>query len=123
MGIFNPAIFNNAVFNTSSATPTAVVNYSGGFAHLPSGRRKTREEVRAERERFGILPAKVQKVVAKVVREERDESLEQAVTALHAALERKNIAFRAHYAEAMKAQLRRRRDQEDEAIAIVLLLH
>jgi hypothetical protein len=112
--------------NAAPAPPVVVETYSGGFAHLPTGRVRTRAEIAEARRRFGILPAKVQKVIARVVTDQADEPESKWLTALHAALERKNIAYRALYAEVLRdefmAQAQAQRDDED-VLAMILLMH
>jgi hypothetical protein len=93
-----------------------------GFG-LPTPRTRTKSEVKAERERLGIIPAKAQKVVEQVARQEHEEPENEWLPALHAALERKNIAYRALYAELLKQEIHRIQAQEEEEIALVLLMH
>lgn len=124
MAVFDRAVFDPLVFDCGAAA--VVESFSGGFLHLPTGRVRTREELTEARRRFGILPAKVQKVVAKVVADQRDEPDEAEWTrALHAALERKNLAYRALYAEVLRQEIRAlvALQREDEDVLALLLLH
>lgn len=108
----------------------------GGALFLPTGRGK-RERVQAEREQLGIVPKAVAKVIERVVERkiaDPDLAIERA---LHQALERKALAYRAYYAEVLRRELEARRQiealeaqleiqqrmREDEEMALVLLLH
>jgi len=107
----------------ASPAPQGGARYVGGWVDLPTGRKRSKKEWA---EALGLLPVKVQRVVVKVVEEQQDEPDEAKWTqALHRALERKNIAYRALYAEILKQRLRaiELERQEEEEVALLLLMH
>lgn len=68
----------------ASVTPVVTTEArggGGGTLHLPTGRRRSKEELRAERERLGILPkpvvlkAKPRRLPAQAVEAELDREL------------------------------------------------
>lgn len=115
--------------------PPAAV-YSGGYMDNVPRRRSVQED----RERLGILPRKVQKVIKAVavatVKQEKTEK--QAVVQLRQALVRQDIDAQAKYFEALQAErmrvqreiarsiaIKRRQqelDDEDEDMAVQILL-
>lgn len=106
---------------------------SGIFGHFQSA-----EDKRQDRERLGIIPAEVERIVEVVARiEARDLSNgaeQRAIEALHRELEQENITWREAYAEAMRDvlrqiidaelrdRLRRWNEEQDEEQAILLML-
>lgn len=107
----------------------------GGIFELPTGRGK-RERIHAERERLGIIPKAVAKVIEQVAERKVADPELVIERALHLALERKALAYRAYYAEALRQRIEAKREieakvaldiqqrqQEDEEVALVLLLH
>ncbi|WP_434513782.1 hypothetical protein AB6Q56_14470 [Dechloromonas sp. ARDL1] len=108
---------------------------SGIFDHFQSA-----EDKRLERERLGIIPAEVKRLVEVVARiEARDvsepyQAEQRAIEALAHELEQENIAWHEAYADAVREafrqivdaelrdMLRRWNEQQDEEQAILLML-
>ena len=104
---------------------------SGIFDHFQSA-----EDKRQERERLGIIPAEVERIVEVVARIEArdlsDGAEQRAIEALHRELEQENIAWREAYAEAMRDvlhqiidaelrdRLRRWNEEQDEEAAMLM---
>lgn len=119
-GIFNRAIFNDAIFNTAQV--------SGGYQYIGGdfdiGRRRSKEELQEQREALGIIPKAVEKVIAKVARQEASNDLEIALTtALHRELDKARLSYRTKYAEVLRLEVEARRiRQQDDEVAILLLI-
>lgn len=123
---------------TPPIPPAPVETYSGGYADF--GYVPRRRSVQEERERLGILPRKVQKVIKAVavatVKQEKTEK--QAVAQLQQALVKQDIDVQAAYLEALHVErvriqreivrsmaIKRRQqelDDEDEDRAVEMLL-
>lgn len=118
------ALFGYFDSGGAAADPDAV---SGRWLNVPTGRR-SRKEIQAARERFGVIPKAVEKIINRVAVEqhaEPDDSVQ--VEALIAALERKNQVYKDLYAEVLKKQIRAEaeralmaRDDEDLIFALLL---
>lgn len=110
-----------------------VTGGGGWILEAPAGRGK-KERVREERERLGIIPKAVEKVIAKVVEQQIALPERNLDAALHRALERKNLAYKALYAEVVRLEMARQvealeserialKRQRDEDEILILLLH
>jgi hypothetical protein len=91
----------------------------GGFFHIGAG--QTKEGRRKERERLGILPKAVEKVIAQVAERKVAQPDLQLDAALHRALDRKALAYRALYAEILRQRIAQI-EREDEEVALLLLM-
>lgn len=132
---------------TAFIPTTGIPRYSGwrdeerDRAAINIGRRRTREEIQAERERLGIVPKAVAKVIDKVAERKIAEPELVIEAALHRELERKALAYRTYYAEVLRleieelkakqiarAEIRRdvefielqRRDEEEMALVLLM---
>lgn len=94
------------------------VRSSGGYFDLPTGRKKTKEQIRKERERFGIIPKKVAKVVARVA--QRIDDPDNAADALMEALQDEGLKYLERYVEFLKHEMKQR-DDEEFAVAFLLM--
>jgi len=102
----------------------AVETYSGGWFDTPARKRKTKAELRLEREEWGVLPKKAKALIRRVAAQqvERIEPLDNT-EALVAAFNRAEMAyreeFRVLYLREIERQLAKMREEEE----ILLLLH
>lgn len=134
--VFATLFQNTSTFYTPSIVRTGdiVVPSAGGWSSFGNTRRKSAAELEAERVRFGVLPAKVQKALKRAVRQvveknDDEELLEEVAlsdpsdqirAAARAAIEQAQIKYRADYAYIVQALIlkaleeRHRRDEEDE---------
>lgn len=102
----------------------AVETYSGGWFDPPTGKRKTKAQLRLEREEWGVLPKKAKALIKRVAAQqvERIEPLDNT-EALVAAFNRAEMAyreeFRVLYLREIERQLAKMREEEE----ILLLLH
>lgn len=99
------------------STPTVVVAEGGGGGILHVGRTRTREQVRAERERVGILPQRVQQVIRQVALETTPQNAEAD---LRCELEAANRTYKALYAEILRREMQRLQDDEEEALLLLM---
>lgn len=118
-GIFNRAIFNDAIFNTAATSGAKYIG--GGFIDLPTGRQRTKAELRREREKYGVIPEEAKKVIATVARREAYTPPQNAQHALKVALERRELIYRALYADMLREEIVRARNEEEE-VALLLML-
>lgn len=103
-----------------SGTP-AVEQYSGGWFDHPTGKRKTKAQLRAEREEWGILPKKAKALIKRVAAQQIEEP--DNTEALIAAFNRAEMSYKAQYAELYRMEVERRLAQMREDEEIFLLLH
>jgi len=99
--------------------PSGGAHYTGGWVDLPTGRR-TKEEIRESRERFGVIPKKAEVIIRRVVAKAIVEP-EVNQDDLIAAFNREAVAYKALYAELWKQELDRQ--QEEEETILLLMLH
>jgi hypothetical protein len=108
---------------------------SGGFPHI--GRTQSSKEREEERERLGIVPKKVERVIAKVAKRQvvdLKRTQEQAEAELKHELARTDTAYKAFYARMLEDQreqlvqqeiaqlMRKAEEEDDEAVSILLLM-
>lgn len=98
----------------------AVARGGGGTHYTNIGRHRTDEDIRKAREKFGVIPKKVAKVIATVAKDHVEESDDSATDALIAALDAKTLVFRERYAEALLAKIARIHEEEETALALLL---
>jgi hypothetical protein len=121
-GIFNRAIFNDAIFNTAPV-PVTDQPAGGSERHRVYPRwPRTKEQIRKEREALGIIPVKVERVIEKVAAAVVDDQV-AASKALHREFERNRIAYRALYAEILRLKIELKRRQQDDEVAVLMLIH
>lgn len=105
--------------------PVVAASYSGGWERyafdIPTGRRRSKAELQLERERLGILPKRVKQVIAKVAEQQCHEPTNPEA-ALHRALDRLHLAYRAYYAEVLRKQMQEMRCREEEEVTLLLLM-
>lgn len=97
-------------------TSPVVVDTGGGGGIFHLDRRRTKDELRADRERFGVIPKKVEQVIQRLALAP-DSSVEKA---LETELKRLRLVYRDRYAELLRYEIQRR--DEDE-IVLLLLMH
>lgn len=118
-GIFNASVFNNAIFNTAEVAAEVFNRPAGWYPQAPQW--KTAEERREERERLGIIPKAAEKVIAQVARTlPPDKSLEKRLTAAIAA---QKLRYRSAYLEIARLEIEKLRQEEDDEIAVLLLMN
>ena len=100
------------------SVPQGRVQYSG---YWPEPKIRTKKELKAERERLGIIPKKVEKVIERVAVQYLERPDANAENMLHAALERQNLAYRALYFELLKLKIAEDDDEDD--VLLMLMLH
>lgn len=115
-------------FGGSGSTPAApaVPGYSGGFLDAPARKNRKQERIQAiERHLRGEVPQRVARTIARVAEQQISEPVDDLDERLERALERQNVKLRALYAELLHQQIQRiqRERQDDEDIALLLLLH
>ena len=130
-GAFQASAFQNSAFQTDGA---AAVSNSGGSGFHLLGTLRTREDIRRDRERFGVLP-KVAKVIASVAAQQADAlSLDeqQRLEHLERELELEGIEYESAYLELLNLmrerliateigkRLRAIQDAEEEIVLILL---
>jgi hypothetical protein len=137
-GNFSGGSFSGAVggFSVDSGAPAVVVaeTFSGGFLDYAAPRRRTSDDLRLERERFGIS-LKAQGVISAVA-EQQAARLEldshKRFEELERELQAQQIAWRAEYLTALNsererlitAEIRARlqaMQRDDEAVILALL--
>lgn len=106
-------------WGTGTPAPAAE-QYSGGWFDPPTGKRKTKAQLRTEREEWGILPKKAKALIKRVAAQQIEEP--DNSDALIAAFERAELAYRAeyaiHYRREVERQLALMREEEE-----FLMLH
>ena len=100
--------------------PVVVTPNSGGY-DLYTGRKKTAYEVRKDREKFGVIPKKVEKIIERVAVQYVDNQDSNYENMLHAALERQNQAYKALYLEVLRNKIAE--ELEEEEVTLLLMLH
>lgn len=97
--------------------PPIVQQNSGGWLDLYTGRKKTRAELKKEREDFGIIPKKAKAIIERVALQiaEPDDT-----EALIEAFDRATVAYRYQYAEYYRQEVARLLREEAEEF---LMLH
>ena len=116
-------------------TPTPSESYAGGY--FPEYVKRKRS-VREERERLGIIPKTVKKIVKEIVKLEREERIgeEVALEILKAELERRNIVEQERFRIYLEQQrdlfvsneigrflaIQRKKDEDEENFIVDLLL-
>jgi hypothetical protein len=110
-GIFNASIFNNAIFNTGGVVPPmpATEQFSGGYFDYGGQRRRTPEDLRRERERFGIT-TEAQRVISAVAAQQAERlelDAHKRFEELERELEAQQIEWRAEYLTALNAERER----------------
>jgi hypothetical protein len=127
---------NTAVFYGPEVSVASAAQTFGGWFAYSARTRKTDEEIRQERIRLGIIPAPVEKVVAKVAeqvtrraeRKQADplEMLKAEHARIQAQLERQldeqNLAYQQAYMALMAVEIQRVMQERDEEEQIVHLL-
>jgi len=124
IGGFQPLAFQPA-YQQVSGTPSGGAHYTGGWYDLPTGRRKSKKELRKEREAWGILPKEVQTVIKRVAVQyvEEPDTSEADTEALILAFSRAELSYKAQYAELYRQQVQNILLQMKEDEEIFLLLH
>lgn len=103
----------------AASTPTQV--YSGGYlSHVRDRKKRYREEIL---ERLRGEPVEVAQVIAQVAVDAVDERQEVLAEALTQALEREALEYRARYVELLQEIRIEHERQEEEEIALLLLMH
>lgn len=139
---FLPAAFNNNAFQTGGVVPPVVVTQpTGGFRiHVP-----TRDDTRRERERLGILPKQAKIIDKALLRFEKriagglvddiqhspasdvlatiEESQEYRALISRLALDSNRRAVEAYVAQAMLAFVMARRNEDDEVLVLMMMVH
>lgn len=112
-----------------TVTVTAAVentqNYSGGHFHFRSGRTKEEEEerIRRSREKFGVIPKRVQAVIKKTAAKEvKKEQPNTDAAQLEAAFLREQIAYEQFYASLYRDEVIRQLQEIDDDEAMLLLM-
>lgn len=121
-GVWAQTVWADGVWYEPSSQPAQ--QYSGGWFDPPTGKRKTKAQLRLEREEWGVLPKKAKALIKRVAAQqvERIEPLDNT-EALVAAFNRAEMAyreeFRVLYLREVERQLAKMREEEE----ILLLLH
>lgn len=102
------------------ATQAATVA-TGGGGYLP--RVRTKDDIRLERERLGILPKRAAEIIRAVAKEARNDELALYDAALEQRLKdaiyEAQLAYRNWYVDVLRNELRQR--EEDEEIVLLLI--
>jgi hypothetical protein len=135
--MFDSAIFDSVVFDTGDdaaavATTPAARGSAGWLSgrYAPGDRRRTKDDIRRDRERFGVLTPAAAEVIAEVaVRQvERGETdAQKRFEELHRELELRRIEWDARYLEALAAMREHyieaaRVAQDEEALVLLIAL-
>lgn len=115
IGGFQPLAFQPAYQQVGGA---AVVQPSGGW-DLPARKRRTKQEIREDREKWGILPKKVKQLIISVAVQHVEEP--DTTAPLIAAFERAELAYKAQYAELYRMEVLRQLDMMREEEEFMLL--
>lgn len=133
-GAFQSNAFQNSAFQTGAAVAAPSTPARGTAAWLfGPPQRRTKEQIRADRERFGIsekAAEAIDEALQKAAREARDaaELAERLQEELRAELELRSVAYRAKYLEALNARMAEelallvRNRKDAEAILILFML-
>lgn len=126
MNVFDGAVFDGPiVFDTGALVVAGGPQFGGGWVEqlvAKQGRSRTKEELREERERLGILPRRVAQVIQKIAVQQVQEPTNPDA-ALHRALDRLHLAYRAYYAEVLRKQIEIERQQREDEEVLLLLMH
>jgi hypothetical protein len=116
IGGFQPLAFQPAYQQVGSVgTP----HYSGGWTDLPTGKRKTKKQLREEREKWGVIP-KQAKVIIKRVAAQQYEAPDNT-EALIAAFGRAELAYKTQYAALYRMEVERQLAMMREEEEFILL--
>lgn len=113
-------------FTSGDAPPPAPVTqtFSGGYIHLPTGRRRTRRERDELREELGILPKKVAAIIKQEAKKQApklDDADDARTDRLIAQIERTGQQYKAMYADLLREQIRQEMQDDDEAAMLLLM--
>lgn len=116
IGGFQPLAFQPAYQQVGSVgTPY----YSGGWTDLPTGKRKTKKQLREEREKWGVIP-KQAKVIIKRVAAQQYEAPDNT-EALIAAFGRAELVYKTQYAALYRMEVERQLAMMREEEEFILL--
>lgn len=118
---FQRNAFQSNAFQTEgprASVPIVPDFYSGGY-DLPARKRKTKADLRREREEWGILPKKAKAIIQRVAVQHVEEP--DNTEALIQAFERASVAYLQQYEALFRQEvLRIQREQEEEEIFMLL---
>lgn len=118
-GVWAQTVWGEGVWFEGSQPTPSTDQYSGGFFDLPAKPRKTKAELRKEREEWGILPKKAKAIIQRVAAQQFDEP--DNTDALILAFERAHVAYLQQYEAFFRQEaLRIQREQEEEEIFMLL---
>ena len=83
----------------------AVVQNSGGWFDTPTGKRRSKRDVRTEREQWGILPKKAKELIIRVAAQQIEEP--DNTEALVAAFQRAEMAYKFQYETLLRREIER----------------
>lgn len=119
-GVWAQTVWGEGVWFEGQQPPPQNELYSGGFFDLPAKPRKSKADLRKEREEWGILPKKAKAIIKRVAAQQVEEP--DNTEALIQAFERASVAYLQQYEALFRQEvLRIQREQEEEEI--FLLLH
>lgn len=121
VGVWAQTVWADGVWYEPSSQPAQ--QYSGGWFDTTARKRKTKAELRLEREEWGVLPKKAKALIKRVAAQQVEIEEPDNTEALIAAFNRAELAFKAEfrilYQREVERQLAKMREEEE----ILLLLH
>jgi len=123
-GIFNSGIFNRAIFNTAAVAQAETLGTGGypqrrwtGYARSEKERKRVIERIEAQIR--GPQKKAVAKVIARVVEQEPEDLSEVLLIQLEA----EALKFKALYLDILREEVRRKEREDDDEVAILMLMH
>ena len=104
---------------SGGATPVQPTQNSGGWIHIPTGRKRTKADVRKDREDWGVLPKKAKQVIQIAALQQIAEP--DNTDALIALFERADVAYKRQYEELLHREIERQLAMMAEEEEFILL--
>ena len=117
-GVWATTVWADGVWFEGTPPPVVTQTFSGGW-DLPARKRRTKQEIREDREKWGVLPKKVKQLIISVAVQHVEEP--DTTAPLIAAFERAELAYKAQYAELYRMEVLRQLDMMREEEEFMLL--
>lgn len=132
MGVnfYGGPFFDGGFFGSGDGAPQPRGNAGAIFSPWQGPRRRTEEDVRSSRERFGLTQAAAEVIENIVAEQSTDSTAAERHEALRRELRLRRMAYRKKYQEALDARMamlvaeheeRREQQRRDEAMLVLLM--